>query len=100
MKPIMGMEELCIREKECNGPFYYRNKAQFPVGLNKEGRIVSGFYAGRTHSIIEVDSCILGAMIEADAEESSQNKLEISNGESVSEMVDVNKAVMDIVKVR
>lgn len=98
MKPIMGMEELCIGGKECNGPFHYRNKAQFPVGLNKEGRIVSGFYAGRTHSIIEVDSCMLGAMIEADAGKSSQNKLEISNGESVPEMVDVNKAVMDIVK--
>lgn len=50
MKPIIGMEE----------PFYYRNKAQFPVGKNKDGEIVWGFYAGRTHSIIEVDSCMLG----------------------------------------
>lgn len=60
MKPIMGMEELCIAGKEENGPFHYRNKAQFPVGLNRDGKIVSGFYAGRTHSIVEVDTCALG----------------------------------------
>lgn len=60
MKPIMGMEELCIAGKEENGPFHYRNKAQFPVGVNREGEIVSGFYAGRTHSIVEMEACALG----------------------------------------
>lgn len=72
MKPIMGMEELCIKGHEENGPFHYRNKAQFPVGRDKEGRIISGFYAGRTHSIISVNDCLLGT--------------------------GVNKTVMDIVK--
>lgn len=60
MKPIMGMEELCIAGKEENGPFHYRNKAQFPVGVNRDGEIVSGFYAGRTHSIVEMEACALG----------------------------------------
>ena len=41
-------------------PFYYRNKAQFPFGKNKEGRTITGFYAGRTHSIIENTDCALG----------------------------------------
>jgi 23S rRNA (uracil1939-C5)-methyltransferase len=50
MNPIIGMEE----------PFHYRNKAQFPFGLDKAGRIVTGFYAGRTHSIIPNTDCILG----------------------------------------
>ena len=50
MEPIIGMDEL----------FHYRNKAQFPVGRNKEGRIVTGFYAGRTHNIIENRDCALG----------------------------------------
>jgi 23S rRNA (uracil1939-C5)-methyltransferase len=50
MEPVIGMEE----------PYHYRNKAQFPVGKNKEGRIVTGFYAGRTHSIIENRDCALG----------------------------------------
>lgn len=60
MKPIMGMEELCVKGHEENGPFHYRNKAQFPVGRDKEGKIISGFYAGRTHSIISVNDCLLG----------------------------------------
>ncbi|MFQ8722513.1 MAG: 23S rRNA (uracil(1939)-C(5))-methyltransferase RlmD [Enterocloster sp.] len=50
MLPIMGMEE----------PWRYRNKAQFPFGTDKNGRIITGFYAGRTHSIIEQDDCLLG----------------------------------------
>ena len=50
MDPILGMEE----------PFYYRNKAQYPVGQNKEGEPVTGFYAGRTHSIVANTECHLG----------------------------------------
>lgn len=41
-------------------PVHYRNKAQFPFGKNKEGRVITGFYAGRTHHIIENTDCILG----------------------------------------
>lgn len=37
----------------------YRNKAQFPVGRDKDGNIAIGFYAGRTHSIIDTDVCYL-----------------------------------------
>jgi len=50
VNPVLGMDE----------PFRYRNKAQFPVGLNKDGEIIMGFYAGRTHSIIECEDCLLG----------------------------------------
>ena len=50
MEPIIGMKD----------PFHYRNKAQFPVGRNRDGKIVTGFYAGRTHSIIENRDCVLG----------------------------------------
>ena len=67
MQDIIGMEE----------PFNYRNKAQFPVGLDKQGNVVSGFYAGRTHSIIGIDSCDLGLKLDGR---------------------DINKEVMDIVK--
>ncbi|MBQ7839478.1 MAG: 23S rRNA (uracil(1939)-C(5))-methyltransferase RlmD [Lachnospiraceae bacterium] len=41
-------------------PFRYRNKAQFPVGTDKNGRLITGFYAGRTHTIIEEEDCLLG----------------------------------------
>ena len=50
MEPVVGMEK----------PWHYRNKAQFPVGTDKDGRIITGFYAGRTHSIIANTDCALG----------------------------------------
>ena len=49
MEPIIGMEE----------PWHYRNKAQFPVGKDKDGKIITGFYAGRTHSIVPLDKCFI-----------------------------------------
>ena len=51
--PVLGMER----------PFAYRNKAQYPVGRNKDGEIVMGFYAGRTHTIIPVERCLLGQQV-------------------------------------
>lgn len=51
MEPIVGMEE----------PLHYRNKAQYPVGTDREGNVITGFYAGRTHSIIANTECHLGA---------------------------------------
>lgn len=53
MEPIVGAD---------NGLEYrYRNKAQFPIGTDKEGNIIAGFYAGRTHSIIPCEDCLIGA---------------------------------------
>ncbi len=37
----------------------YRNKAQYPVGRDKDGNIVCGFYAQRSHRIIPCDECRL-----------------------------------------
>lgn len=51
LEPILGMDH----------SFHYRNKAQYPVGLNKEKEIVMGFYAGRTHYIVDCCDCALGA---------------------------------------
>lgn len=48
---VIGMED----------PYHYRNKAQFPFGTDKNGEIITGFYAGRTHNIISNTNCCLGA---------------------------------------
>lgn len=53
MEPVVGMDE----------PFFYRNKAQFPFGTDKEGNPVTGFYAGRTHDIIANTDCALGVPV-------------------------------------
>ncbi len=51
MEPVVGMDE----------PFHYRNKAQYPIGVDKSGNPIAGFYAGRTHDIIANTNCRLGA---------------------------------------
>ncbi|MCQ2507500.1 MAG: 23S rRNA (uracil(1939)-C(5))-methyltransferase RlmD [Dorea sp.] len=56
MYPILGMEN----------PYHYRNKAQFPIGTDKDGNLVAGFYAGRTHSIIPCTDCALGVSVNKD----------------------------------
>ncbi len=48
-EPIIGMDE----------PVRYRNKSQYPVGRDADGNIVAGFYAGRTHSIIPCNDCMI-----------------------------------------
>ena len=49
MEPILGMD----------GMLNYRNKAQYPVGVDKEGNIAIGFYAKRSHNIIPNDTCYI-----------------------------------------
>lgn len=51
MEDIIGMEE----------PWHYRNKAQFPVAVSPDGKLVTGFYAGRSHRIIPCAHCFIQA---------------------------------------
>lgn len=53
VNPVIGMEE----------PYFYRNKAQFPIGTDKNGKIITGFYASRSHNIIPNRRCYLGVEI-------------------------------------
>ena len=48
VRPIIPMQE----------PYYYRNKAQFPVGL-QSGKVVMGCYKRRSHEIVPVDTCLI-----------------------------------------
>ena len=40
-------------------PYNYRNKAQYPVGIDKEGKPVIGVFANRTHEIIPIKECLI-----------------------------------------
>ena len=40
-------------------PYYYRNKAQYPVGIDKQGKPVIGVFANRTHEIIPIKECLI-----------------------------------------
>lgn len=40
-------------------PYNYRNKAQFPVGIDKNGEAVMGVFAKRTHEIIPTRNCMI-----------------------------------------
>ncbi len=53
--PTIGMDK----------PFHYRNKAQFPVSVYN-GRPVIGFYAKRSHNVVECDNCLLQHSVNAE----------------------------------
>lgn len=49
VQPVCGMEK----------PYHYRNKAQYPIGRDKNGKPVMGVFANRTHEIIPIHTCLL-----------------------------------------
>lgn len=51
-----------IRVKETIGmenPYYYRNKVQYPVGIDKNGKPQIGVFANRSHEIIPIEKCFI-----------------------------------------
>lgn len=58
-KRLGGIELPCNPIIESKRENQYRNKAQYPVGIDKDGTIVSGFYAKRSHRIINSNACCL-----------------------------------------
>lgn len=49
VKNTIGMEN----------PLHYRNKAQYPIGMNKENKPVIGVFARRSHEIIPINNCLI-----------------------------------------
>ena len=90
---VMGPEEAVRLEViGCDEPdevFYYRNKAQFPVGYDKSGDIVAGFYAVRSHDIIPCKRCFIQDRVISDTIEkiieivnNNSDKSDYKNGKS------------------
>lgn len=44
---------------KCDMPYGYRNKLQLPVGVDRDGNTVIGFYAERSHRIVPIASCAI-----------------------------------------
>lgn len=40
-------------------PFHYRNKAQYPLGIDKSGEPILGVFANRTHEVIPIEKCLI-----------------------------------------
>lgn len=40
-------------------PFHYRNKAQYPLGISKDGEPIIGVFANRTHNVIPFEKCFI-----------------------------------------
>lgn len=49
VEPTIGMKN----------PYNYRNKAQYPVGIDKNGNPTIGVFAQRTHTIISIENCMI-----------------------------------------
>ena len=47
--PVIGM----------GNPYHYRNKAQYPVGIDKDGQPIIGVFAQRSHEIIPMQKCFI-----------------------------------------
>ena len=47
--PVKGMEE----------PWHYRNKSQIPFAQNESGQMVAGFYKTKSHSIVDMERCLI-----------------------------------------
>ena len=54
---IAGIDAEVSLTSKSENQYAYRNKLQIPVGVDREGRSVIGFYAERSHRIVPVASC-------------------------------------------
>lgn len=59
MHRIGGLEIEPERFIACDSPERYRNKAQLPCQCDSSGEIHFGFYAGRSHRVVECPDCKL-----------------------------------------
>lgn len=78
VKPTIGMEN----------PLHYRNKAQYPIGMNKEGEPVIGVFANRTHEVIPMEKCLIQNPISEEIAKTvlefiKENKISIYNEKTI-----------------
>jgi 23S rRNA (uracil1939-C5)-methyltransferase len=60
-------------------PYNYRNKAQYPVGIDKNGKPIFGVFAKRTHEIVPVKECHIQKKISSEIAEFILSEMEKFN---------------------
>ena len=71
----------------------YRNKAQYPVGLDRDGNVVTGFYSFHSHRIINCTDCILQPEIFASVIEITKDFIAKTNTEIYDETMDIQMEI-------
>lgn len=59
----IGKIDAMINDVQFGDTHFYRNKAQFPIGIDKDGKTVCGFYTKSSHRIVPCDDCKLQPQI-------------------------------------
>lgn len=70
-----------------DNPYHYRNKAQYPLGVDKENKAIVGVFAERSHEIIPMQKCLIQNPISEEiakfiVEFINDNKISIYNEET------------------
>lgn len=63
----------------CDQTERYRNKAQFPIGRDKDGNLLIGFYAFHSHRIVNCSDCSLQPKIFSEVIEVTREFIELTN---------------------
>ena len=59
LRKIAGLRIEVPTAVKSDAPYGYRNKLQLPIGVDKDGNSVIGFYAERSHRIVPITSCAI-----------------------------------------
>ena len=62
-------------------PYNYRNKAQYPFGVDKNGEPIVGIFANRSHEIIQMENCLIQKNV---SEKISKTVLEFIKNNKIS----------------
>ncbi len=59
LQKLSGVALTCSQTIPAESIWNYRNKAQFPIGTDKAGNPVLGFFSARSHNIVPIENCML-----------------------------------------
>lgn len=59
LKKALGRQVFIDDVLKMDDPYFYRNKLQYPIGLDEEAKPVMGVFAERTHRIIPTKECMI-----------------------------------------